>query len=129
MRMRVEMDNWMLRIGDMGHIPEEQLRERFWPGGEQPVTDSPYFVINADEDRARMWKRKGGAFSDPYMVNIVATTHGASIVYTTEMGENSEWLIYSGPIRIEEPVTIRAKAVRYGYAESDEIKGTFSFKK
>lgn len=124
-RMREALDEWMDDIGDMGSIPEEQLRERFWPDGEQPVTERPYFVVNAEEDRARIWRREGGYFTIPYTVHLTSTTHGASIVYTTEAGDDASWKLYDGPIRISEPTHIRAKAVRYGYAESEEVAGMF----
>lgn len=127
-RMRGALDQWMDEIDDMGDIPEEQLRERFWPGGEQPITQVPFFVVNAAEDRARTWRREGGQFSPPYTVQITSTTHGASIVYTTEQGEDPVWQLYTGPIRVEESLNLRAKAVRYGYAESDEINGVFNKK-
>ncbi|MFH5834414.1 sulfatase, partial [Halalkalibaculum sp. DA384] len=71
-RMRGALDQWMDEIGDMGDIPEEQLRERFWPGGEQPNTQAPFFVVNAAEDRARTWRREGGQFSPPYTVQITS---------------------------------------------------------
>jgi hypothetical protein len=32
--------------------------------------------------------------------------------------------LYTGPIRVEAPVTIRAKAIRYGYKESAETRLT-----
>lgn len=124
-RMRKAMDEWMNRIGDMGHIPEEQLRRQFWPEGKQPVTEQPYFVVNAAEDRGRIWRREGGSFTAPYLVYVTATTHGASIAYTTETGEDPHWRLYAGPIKISERVTLRAKAARYGYAPSKEVEATF----
>ncbi|MFH5834289.1 chitobiase/beta-hexosaminidase C-terminal domain-containing protein, partial [Halalkalibaculum sp. DA384] len=80
------------------------------------------------EDRARTWRREGGQFSPPYTVQITSTTHGASVVYTTGRGEDPDWQLYTGPIRVEDPLTLRAKAVRYGYAESEEINGAFGVK-
>lgn len=127
-RMRGALNQWMDEIGDMGDIPEEQLKERFWPDGEQPNTQAPFFVINSTDDRARTWRRDGGQFSPPYTVQITSTTHGASIVYTTEEGEDPHWELYTGPIRVEESLNLRAKAVRYGYAESEEVSGRFGLK-
>ncbi|MDZ7693987.1 MAG: chitobiase/beta-hexosaminidase C-terminal domain-containing protein [Balneolaceae bacterium] len=48
-------------------------------------------MINSAEDRARTWRREGGQFSPPYTVQLASTTHGASIVYTTEEGEDPHW--------------------------------------
>lgn len=129
-RMNNALDEWMKEIGDMGHVPEDQLRETFWPGGEQPVTETPFFVVNASEDREFESRREGGTFTAPYTVSLISTTDGASIAYTTETGDNPHWKLYSERIRIDgsDPVTIRARAIRYGYAESEDISGEFHIK-
>jgi N-sulfoglucosamine sulfohydrolase len=49
-------------------------------------------------------------------------TQGASIGYTTEDGPSARWRLYTGPIRVDAPITLRAKAIRYGYKESDETR-------
>ncbi len=36
----------------MGHLNEPEMIEQMWPGGIQPVTDIPYFIINSPEERA-----------------------------------------------------------------------------
>jgi hypothetical protein len=53
---------------------------------------------------------------------IYVPTQGASIGYTTEDGPNPRWRLYTGPIRVEAPMTIRSKAIRYGYKESAETR-------
>ena len=53
-------------------------------------------------------------------VVIYVPTQGASIGYTTEEGPAAKWRLYTGPIRVEAPMTLRAKAIRYGYKESAE---------
>ena len=62
-------------------------------------------------------------------LGLYCPTHGASIVYTLEEIENPHWLLYSGPLHLK-PGTynIRVKAVRYGYKESEELKGQFEIK-
>jgi N-sulfoglucosamine sulfohydrolase len=56
-------------------------------------------------------------------------THGASIVYTFEVKANPNLLLYSGPLHLVPGIhNIRIKAVRYGYRESEELKGTFEIK-
>lgn len=124
-RMSNALDEWMNEINDMGNIPEDQLAEKFWPGGDQPVTNKPFFTVNSHENREREWSYEGGSYNKPYTVRITSTTHGASIAYTTEDGDDPWWQLYTGPIRINEPATIRARAVRYGYAESEELIGFF----
>ena len=53
---------------------------------------------------------------------IYVPTQGASVAYTTETGASPKWRLYTGPIRVDAPVTIRSKAVRYGYKESAETR-------
>jgi hypothetical protein len=120
---------WTLETGDMGHMNEPEMVEQMWPGGKQPVTDVPYFIVNAQEDRSSKNYRTGGTFSSPMTLNFYCPTHGASIVYTFEEKNNPHWLLFSGPLHLK-PATysIRVKAVRYGYKESEELKGSFEIK-
>jgi hypothetical protein len=62
-------------------------------------------------------------------LSFYCPTQGASIVYTFEDSQNPHWLLYSGPLHLQKGThAIRVKAVRYGYKESDELKGTFNIK-
>src|SRR5262245_43835842 len=36
--------------------------------------------------------------------------------------DRTRWRLYTGPIRIDRSMTLRAKAVRYGYTESEETR-------
>ena len=47
-------------------------------------------------------------------------TQGASIGYTTEQEPDAKWRLYTGPILVDRAMTLRAKAIRYGYKESAE---------
>ena len=51
---------------------------------------------------------------------------GASIGYTTEEGAAATWRLYTGPILVRAPMTLRAKAIRYGYKESVETRMTIT---
>ncbi|MEX0685123.1 MAG: sulfatase-like hydrolase/transferase [Balneolales bacterium] len=124
-RMSKALDQWMTEIDDMGFIPEDQMAETFWPGNIQPQTNSPFFVVNSEEEREREWLDEGGKFTIPYTVSLISTTDGASIVYTTDEGDNPHWKLYTSRINITNPVKIRARAIRYGYAESEETEGDF----
>jgi N-sulfoglucosamine sulfohydrolase len=62
----------------------------------------------------------------PTEIVIYVPTQGASIGYTTEDGPNPQWRTYTGPIRVEAPMTLRAKAIRYGYKESAEARVVFT---
>jgi hypothetical protein len=100
-----------------------------WPGGKQPVTDVPYFILNSPEDRHLKNHRQGGTYSSPMTLGFYCPTHGSSIVYTFEEKANPHWLLYSGPLHLKPgSYNIRVKAVRYGYKDSDELKGSFEIK-
>ena len=41
-------------------------------------------------------------------------------------GPDATWRLYTGPILVDAPMTLRAKAIRYGYKESAETRVTFT---
>jgi N-sulfoglucosamine sulfohydrolase len=127
--LRKRHEQWTLETGDMGHMNEPEMIEQMWPGGKQPVTDVPYFIINSPEDRSTRNYRTGGTYTSPMTLGFYCPTHGSSLVYTFETSANPHWLLYAGPLHLK-PGTydIRLKAVRYGYKDSDELKGTFEIK-
>jgi hypothetical protein len=127
--LRSRHRQWTIETGDLGHMNEPELIEQMWPGGKQPVTDVPYFIINSAEDRASKNYRTGGTYTSPMTLGFYCPTHGASLVYTFEDKTNPHWLLYSGPLHLN-PGTynIRVKAVRYGYKDSEELKGSFEIK-
>jgi len=61
-------------------------------------------------------------------VQLFSATQGASLAYATEAREQARWLLYTGPLRVEpgEALRLRARAVRIGYAESEERAATFT---
>ena len=127
--MRLQQDNWALTTNDLGRMNEPEMIEQMWPGGKQPVTDKPYFIVNAPEDRGSKNYQTGGTFSAPMTLAFYCPTHGASIVYTTDNGNKPAWKLSSGPLRLKKGTsTVRLKAVRYGYKDSDEISGIFEVK-
>jgi hypothetical protein len=124
--MRMLQDDWAVKTNDLGRMNEPEMIEMMWPGGKQPVTDKPYFIVNAPEDRGSKNYQAGGTFSLPMTLSFYCPTHGASIVYTTETGNKPNWKLYSGALRLSKGTsTLRIKAVRYGYKDSDEVTGTF----
>lgn len=120
---------WTNETSDMGHLNEPEMIEQMWPGGIQPATDIPYFIINSTEDRASKNYRTGGAYSSPMTLGFYCPTHGASIVYSFDEKPDTRWILYSGPLHLKPGnYKIRVKAVRYGYRDSDELKGVFAIK-
>ena len=120
-RMRTAVTEWMARIGDQGLINEPELIQRMWPGGVQPETAPPYIVPRRATD-APSRAATHRDLAAPLEVVIYVPTQGASIGYTTEDGPSATWRLYTGPIRVDEPTTLRAKAIRYGYKESAETR-------
>lgn len=123
-RMRQAVTGWMSRVGDQGLINEAEMIQRMWPGGAQPETAQPYIVPRRTPDApARVASM---TFARPMEVVIFVPTQGASIGYTTEEGPDAKWRLYTGPILIDRPMTLRTKAIRYGYKESAETRTVFT---
>ena len=78
-----------------------------------------------DDRRPGAGQRRCGSRA-PTEVVIYVPTQGASIGYTTEDGPAAKWRLYTGPILVDAPMTLRAKAIRYGYKESAETRVTFT---
>ena len=123
-RMRAAVVEWMTRTGDQGLINEPEMIQRMWPGGVQPVTAQPYVLPRQETDRPA--RRDAVAVTGPMEVDIYVPTQGASIGYTTDEGPNVKWRLYTGAIRVTAPMTLRAKAIRYGYKESEETRVVFT---
>ena len=98
-RLSARIDNWIEQSGDLGRLPESELREARWPGGGQPKTAAPS-ACRTEEGRIR----------------LASATRGASIGWRNTEGD---WLAYSAPLP---PRETTAKAIRYGYAESAAVE-------
>lgn len=123
-RLRQAVTDWMTRIGDQGLTNESEMIQRMWPGGVQPETAQPYIVPRrATGAPARVATISVDAKTE---VVIYVPTQGASIGYTTEEGPAPKWRLYTGPILVDRPMTLRAKAIRYGYKESTEARVMFT---
>jgi arylsulfatase A-like enzyme len=119
-RLRTELDAWMEQIDDRGDLGEDRMvADMYGAGesGEQPTTHTPVVVPRMSQeipvpvqDEIRL--------SGSHQVRLYSGTHGASIAYTFETGEDPYWRLYDGPITIDSTTTIRSKAIRYGYEES-----------
>ena len=122
-RLRAAVTAWMARIGDQGLINEAEMIQRMWPGAVQPETAQPYVL----------WRRSTDApervstlrLSEPTEVVVYVPTQGASIAYTMQDGPAASWQLYTGPILVDRPGLLRARAIRYGYKESAETRVVF----
>lgn len=97
-RLRTALGDWQARVDDWSVEPEALMVERFNPGGKQPKTAAPDFVVEGDELLINN--------QQPY----------ASIGYRVN-GEG--WQLYSRSINVTQGDMIEAKSVRYGWKESD----------
>ena len=120
-RMRGVLAQWQSEFGDMGHLSEEQMVAGWYPDGTQPQTAAPVFIpINA-ENPGMAVAIEDGQWEAPLLLQLHCSTQGASIAYTTEQQEEARWRLYTEPLRLPKgETTVRAKAIRIGYRESDE---------
>jgi hypothetical protein len=122
-RLRQAVTDWMTRTSDQGLINEAEMIQRMWPGGVQPETAQPYIVPRRTTEAPA--RPASMTIREPTEFVIYVPTQGASIGYTTDLGPSPRWRLYTGPILVDGPVTLRAKAIRYGYKESVETRMEF----
>ena len=97
-RMRTALAAWRERVPDLSDRPDAVMAQVFWPEGKQPKTAPPIIQI------------KDGT------VSLQNATPGASIGYRLADGE---WKLYTAAFDAAGSPTIEAKAVRYGWMESE----------
>lgn len=102
--MRSAMVKWMEQIDDKGFVPE--LAEPVKPkrDREHPRTLPPVATVAEGH------------------VKLDTVTAGSSIAYTLQSRPNARWKLYTGPMELKPGETLRAKACRAGFDESDEIR-------
>lgn len=126
-RLRGALDAWIRDVGDMGEIPESEMVRRWYPNGEQPQTATPIVVPICPTHGGREPANDGGEFTGPLLLQLHSATQGASIAYTFEDGDDVRWQLYTGPLRLDTGTyTLRTRAIRIGYRESEERRATFS---
>jgi hypothetical protein len=105
-QLREECTIWMNKISDMGHIPEQELINTFWPDKIQPLTANPVLNIENGE------------------LQITCQTEGASIGYKRlqDLKEGLGWQIYTAPIDVDQEEPILVIAHRIGFAPSDTLQ-------
>jgi N-sulfoglucosamine sulfohydrolase len=101
-RMRGEMDAWLARAGDWSAESESAMVARFEPSGERQVTPAPTLSL------------EGGALV------ITPAAAGHSLEYRVGGGR---WQLYTEPASVNNNNGIEARAVRYGWEESESVSG------
>ena len=66
----------------------------------------------------------GGVTDGPVEVTIRSDVEGASLAYTLDPADDAHWLLYTRPVTIDASATLRARAVRYGWADSADASAT-----
>jgi hypothetical protein len=126
-RLRFALDAWIEDVGDLGEMPETEMVRQWYPDGVQPETAEPVFVPICDESPGVRPAAEGGIYMAPMVLQFYCATQGASMAYTFDQGENPHWLLYTGPLHLPEgQATVRARAIRIGYKESQESQATFT---
>ena len=104
-----------------GLVNESEIIHRMWPGGVQPETAQPY-ILTGERPGPGARTRCGEA---PLEVVIYVPTQGASSATPPRRAlGDMEALHGCDPGR--SPMTFRAKAIRYGYKESEETRVVFT---
>ncbi|GAA4836379.1 sulfatase-like hydrolase/transferase [Algivirga pacifica] len=107
-RMRGALKEWQQEVNDL-YLEEEVVQaERMWPGGKQPVTDSPVYAIQDQK------------------IHLTCSTEGATIAY--QYPDHNRWHIYTTPLPLEELKNgVKIKSIRYGYQPSEEVQVQLNF--
>ena len=126
-RLRKALDDWRNDFGDMGEISEEQMVRQWWPDGVQPQTATPIFIPISNSNFGMDTASEDETLTFPAIVQLHCATQGASIAYTTEANQQAQWQLYTEPLRLQKgTTTLRTKAIRIGYKESEERSSTFT---
>ncbi|MEM7129934.1 MAG: sulfatase-like hydrolase/transferase [Chloroflexota bacterium] len=148
-RLRNAVTTWQNEVGDLGLVPEDVMVGQMLPTGKQPTTHAPMFIVlgggkhidqanNGVEsnDYQENWgieeSDDGGKFEGPILLQMQSSTQGASIAYTLDEGDEPHWQLHHEPLQLTSAddaikhFTVRAKAIRIGYRESEEVKATFT---
>lgn len=120
-RLRAALERWRQEVGDLGEVDEVEMVRRWYPDGVQPQTSPPLFIPIDEANPGEKPVEGTVTLTGPALLQIHCATQGASIAYTLETGEDVRWRLYTGPIALPPgQSTVRARAVRIGYAESEE---------
>lgn len=103
-RLRQALNQWLEQTGDKSEQDETTMIRSVWPNMEQPKTAAPVVSTKMIANRS--------------MIELTSSTTGASIGYRFDSDPVGQWRLYKQAIDSDNKI-VRAKAIRYGYAESD----------
>lgn len=105
MELANQLAAWRVRVGDPGAMPEERMIKAVWGAETQPRTAAPVLQRSPAD---------GGD-----VINLSSETPGASIGY--RLAGDTHWRLYTGPVKVNAGARIEAKAIRYGFEESETV--------
>jgi len=112
LRMRKELERWMIETKDMGLIPEPDFDELKRPGDKYEITAKPLII-----PMKGMTRENGG------LVQILCQTQGASIGYRiADKKQKSKEQLYTKPVFLKPGQDLVAKACRIGFKNSKEVR-------
>jgi len=95
-------------VPDLCPDGERAMAEKMWPGLRQPRTEEPVPAqVKLDGVEA---------------ISLASPTPGASIGYRYESDPPKRWRLYLDPVPLHPGLEIEAKAVRYGWADSESVR-------
>jgi arylsulfatase A-like enzyme len=100
--LSVALDQWIASTGDLTAQPERDMALSMWPEARQPVTTAPAACLDASG-----------------RVVLASATPGSSIGYSESHLASHRHYLYSAPLRLAGD--IEARAIRYGFAESERV--------
>jgi arylsulfatase A-like enzyme len=101
-RMRGAMDDWLARVDDGSDEPEDTMVARIERNGERRITPPPTLSVSEG------------------LLTITPTMPGHSLEY--RLGDGP-WRLYTSPVKVAPNLTLEARAVRYGWEESEVVSG------
>lgn len=103
--LAARLSDWRARVGDPGAMPEERMIKAAWATEMQPRTAAPML--------------QHSAIAGGEMISLSSETPGASIGY--RLAGDTRWRLYTGPVRVDARARIEARAIRYGFEESETV--------
>lgn len=102
------------------------FREGFAPSA---IASAAFTVEPVPKAAAPIIAPNGGTFVGPVPVSLSSATPGAVIRYTTDGDEaTSSSPAYTAPFGLTSSGTVRARAFREGYEDSDEVSASFTIR-
>ncbi|GAB5449831.1 MAG: sulfatase-like hydrolase/transferase [Halioglobus sp.] len=99
-RLRDEVARWQREVGDWSELSEAEMVAKFMPRGEIEKTPVPKISVVSG------------------VMELVNAVEGASMGYRLD-GE--PWRVYDRPVHLHSATRVQARAVRYGWEESDLV--------